>query len=501
MLTLRQKGLAAVRTLPSRCRVVSPGYGLVNSGLQHHRWFGKSPALLALKPYLLADIGEGITECQIISWAVKPGDKVDQFDPICEVQSDKASVEITSRFEGTIEKLHYQEGDVAKVGSALLDMDVSGESDDATETSESGAALENDARVQKGTGWDSQLENVTASPSSTASKTPVTNDRLGYFASNGSQAPVAPAVRRILKENNLNVGDVQGTGKDGRVLKEDVLRHIEAHTNFSTKGPQPSDVAADSVVAQDRRVSLSPVQSQMFKSMTSSLAIPHFLYTHSVNLTPLTKLREKLRADPSLAPFQMSQDDATVKFTLLPFVLKALSLAVSNFPMMNSVLDVGKPDSGQRPELVIKRRHNFGIAVDTSNGLLVPVVHNVQSHSVLSLAAEISRLGKLAREGKLTTEDMKGGTLVVSNIGSIGGNVVAPIILSPMTAIMAVGKTEDIPVFETDQDGNERIVKKKQAVLSWSADHRVIDGATVAKCAQQVAMWLEKPEAMGVALK
>ncbi|UPL04375.1 hypothetical protein LCI18_015309 [Fusarium solani-melongenae] len=293
-------------------------------------------------------------------------------------------------------------------------MDVSSGSDDAIEFAESGAGLENDGRADTSIGSNSQLENMPASPSSTISETPDTKDRHGSSTSSGSQAIGAPAVRRMLKQNNLNVDDVQGTGKDGRILKEDVLRHMEARTNLSHKGPQPTEAATVSVKVEDH---------------------------------------------------------------------------------------VGNPDSGQQPELVIKGTHNFGIAVDTPNGLLVPVVHNVQSHSVISLAAEISRLGKLARGGGLTIDDMKGGTLVVSNIGSIGGNVVAPVITSPMTAIVAVGQTEDVPTFETDQDGNETIVKKKQAVLSWSADHRVIDGATVARCAQQVAMWLEKPETMGVALR
>ncbi|KAM5344030.1 hypothetical protein ACJ41O_012567 [Fusarium nematophilum] len=350
-------------------------------------------------------------------------------------------------------------------------------------------------------GLGSQVDDLPDSVSSAASKTPRKNNGHGPSTAGGIHALVAPAVRRILKENNLSVDDIQGTGKDGRVLKEDVLRRLENHSNASFQRPQSTDVATDSLRLEDRRVVLSPVQSQMFKSMTSSLAIPHFLYTHSVNLTSLNRLRQQLQAESSLASHLSGQEDPIIKLTLLPFILKALSLAIGKFPMINSVLDAGKPDSEQRPELVIKGSHNFGIAVDTPSGLLVPVIHGVQNRSILSLAAEIARLAKLAREGKLTTDDMKDATLVVSNIGSIGGNAVAPVILSPMTTIVAVGKTEDVPAFETDRKGNDRIVKKKQVVLSWSADHRVLDGATVAKCAQQVAMWLEKPDAMCVALR
>jgi 2-oxoisovalerate dehydrogenase E2 component (dihydrolipoyl transacylase) len=329
-------------------------------------------------------------------------------------------------------------------------------------------------------------------------------DYQSPFLKQTGPALVSPAVRRLLKENNIDVAEVQGTGKDQRVLKEDVQKFLEARidgqasrhlqqllhgTESTSTKPPPGD----------RIVGLSPIQIGMFKSMTQSLSIPHFLYTHTVDLTALMDVHQRFSKNPPTAAELQNEDGTPVKLTLLPFVLKALSKAVTSFPQVNS--RVLRGTEGGHPQLEIKGAHNFGLAVDTPNGLLVPVVRNVQDLSIASLAREISRLGHVAREGKLKPEDMQDATLVVSNIGSIGGQVVAPVILSPMTAIVAVGKIGQVPAFAVDVDGIERIVKKTQAVLSWSADHRVLDGATVARCAQQVALWLENIDYMGLSLK
>lgn len=305
---------------------------------------------------------------------------------------------------------------------------------------------------------------------------------------------VAPAVRHFLAENNIDVAGVDGTGKGGRVLKEDVIRVMRARTQSSSGSTQSAAQSKTKTGENlgDRRVALSPIQRSMYDSMVKSLSIPHFTYTHKVDLTAFTKRQEKLEAESSLASQVVDKDGKRPKLMLLPFILKALSMAVNEHPKLNSVLQTGL-SGDQQPQFIIKGLHNFGLAVDTPNGLVVPVVRNVQQHSVLSLTTEIYRLGTLARQGKLTPADMKDATLVVSNIGSIGGNVVSPVILSPMTAILAIGRTEDVPAFVVDDVGNESIAKRKQVVLSWSADHRVLDGATVARCAQQVAFWMENP--------
>jgi len=345
-------------------------------------------------------------------------------------------------------------------------------------------------------------EDVAASPRVPGTDASSIEPRRGDSSPSLASLLATPAVRRLLREHDINIADVRGTGKDGRVLKHDVARYVESQVNFSQHEKQetPPSSSAPDTPGVDRKVALSPIQSQMFKSMTASLSIPHFLYTHTVDLTLLADLVRHHREDTTLASRLTDIAGARVKLTLLPFVLKAISQAVNRFPVVNSSLHMDKP-SKERPGFLIKNSHHFGLAVDTPNGLLVPVVRNVQNHSVLTLASEISRLAQLAKASKLSPDDMKGASLVVSNIGSIGGNVVGPVILSPMTTTMAIGQMEEVPAFETDKEGVERIVKKKRAVLSWSADHRILDGATMARCAQEVAMCLERPELLGLALK
>ncbi|KAH7159408.1 2-oxoacid dehydrogenases acyltransferase-domain-containing protein [Dactylonectria estremocensis] len=396
----------------------------LNADFIQTRSFRSSRCHLAIKPYLLADIGEGITECQIISWEVKEGDEVEEFDPICEVQSDKASVEITSRFSGTIHKLHYNAGDVAKVGSALLDID-----------------------VQRDEGEPEQAA--------------------------GAASPEIP----------------QPMSTPG--LAKNTTQHHDTHVGSSssaTTGMAGGQDKPAEKTQSDYKVPLSPIQKRMFESMTKSLSVPHFLYTHAVDLTSVMALRKTALSDGSLSSHLQNEAGSVTKITPLSFVIKALSQALLSNPILNSVLDTESDPT--EPQLIIKPSHNIGVAMDTPRGLVVPVIRDVQNHSVASLAKEISRMGNVARAGKLRPDDMKGGTIVVSNIGSIGGHVVAPVILTPMTAIVAVGKVEQVPVFETGEDGNDGIVKRDRAVLSWSADHRVLDGATVARCAQQVEKWL-----------
>lgn len=282
------------------------------------------------------------------------------------------------------------------------------------------------------------------------------------------RALATPAVRHLTRQHNIDLIDIEGTGKDGRVLKEDVHRHIA-----SQEQPQQSSVGQEEV-AQDRKTPLTPVQSAMYKTMSRSLTIPHFLYTSTVDMTFLTQIREKL--NKNRAPDE--------RLTPLPFIMKAVSLAFAKHPFMNATLDTSNP---AKPELTQRGSHNFGIAVDTPRGLIVPVVRDVQTETVNSLARKIRQLSKDARDNKLAPQDMKGATFSVTNIGSVGGGVVAPIIVEPQIAIVGVGRSKVVPAF--DEAGN--IVRKEELVMSWSADHRVVDGASCARAAESVRSYLE----------
>ena len=303
--------------------------------------------------------------------------------------------------------------------------------------------------------------------------------KLGKFASLST-----PAVRHLIKELKLKVEDIKGTGKDGRVTKEDVQKHAErmrpAPSVSVPESPLPVSVPQQH---KDKVRSLTAVQSGMFKQMTRSLSIPHFLYTDTVDLTALNTLRKRFNQTRSKEQ----------RISLLPFIVKAVSMSLQQYPILNSHLDTSK----EKPHIIYKSQHNIGVAVDSPSGLLVPVVQNVQAHSIESLAAEISRLGALARAGKVTSADMSGATFTVSNIGSLGGTAVAPVVVSPQVGILAVGRTRPVPAFGEDGE----IVRKEECVFSWSADHRIIDGATAARCAESVRGLLENIESLLIKLR
>lgn len=304
-----------------------------------------------------------------------------------------------------------------------------------------------------------------------------------------------PAVRGLLKGLKIDISQVTGTGKDGRVLKEDVQNHAASRltTSPSTSTASSSPVAAASTSKENTQtqtetpILLSPIQTQMFKTMTHSLSIPHFLYTDEVNITTLSSLRSQLNASrPATQP----------KLSYLPFIIKALSIALESYPLLNARIDDQTDPS--HPRLVMRSQHNIGVAMDTPQGLLVPNIKNVNNLSMLTIASEIQRLQSLALASKLTPSDLTGGTITVTNIGSIGGTYVSPIIASRNeVAIMGIGRKRTVPAF--DEEG--RVVKREVMNVSWSADHRVIHGATVGKCAEVVRGFVEKPEGMVVRLR
>lgn len=307
---------------------------------------------------------------------------------------------------------------------------------------------------------------------------------------------VVPAVRHMLKEHGIDIKDVESSGKGGRVTKADVQRYLNTRVPYSST---PSVIATTKTEAQtgDQVVPLTTMESQMFKVMTHALSIPHFGYSHSVDFTALNSLRRKSNNQKELSA--EIQENATSKLTPLPFIMKALSQAFLSYPKLNAHLDT--ESDPHTPRLVIKESHDFGIAVDTPHGLLVPVVKGVQNHSIFSLMAEIKRLSTLAKESRLGPSDMRGATFTVSNIGSIGGSVVSPVIVPPMVAIIGVGKVEEAPVIVRNEQGKASITIRDKAVLSWSADHRILDGASVARCAEVMGRTLDNMEQVGLALR
>lgn len=437
---------------------------------------------------------------------MEPGARVEEFSKLCEVQSDKASVEITSRFDGVVKKLYYEAGEMAKVGKPFVDIDIEGD-------------------VSKET-----LEKLTpASASSTSDQTPPAPDSTNpqspappatALSGNGAVEPLTrkpkgkhaalatPAVRHLCKELKVDILEVDGTGKEGRVLKEDIYKFVEAQKNGTASPPPSTPAAAPTItpgVQSETRQPLTKTQEQMFKTMTRSLNIPHFLYADEIDFTELAALRTRLNkvlsaSSSSWAPVIPNAEGVT-KLSYLPFIVKAVSVALQQYPILNARIDV--VSDANKPALVHRNLHNIGVAMDTPSGLLVPVIKDVAARSILSIAGELARLQALAVAGRLGPQDMSGGTISVSNIGSIGGTYCSPVIVDGQVAILGVGRMREVPDVVEDGLSGEWKVKgmRKVCNFSWSADHRVVDGATMARAAGVVRALVEEPDVMVMHLR
>lgn len=401
---------------------------------------------------------------------------------------------------------------MAKVGKPFVDIDIEG--DVSQETLDQLTPARADAAAAEPASAPAPTQPASGAPPTHTAETPSGSGRgLGHAPAaapkpKGKHAALAtPAVRHLSKEHHVDILDIEGTGKDGRVLKEDVYRFIEARKQGQTQGaagPGPGSFAASplsptssSPEAQtETRQALTKMQEQMFKTMTRSLSIPHFLYADEVEFNELSALRSRLNkvlSAPSDAPVA-SLFEGVTKLSYLPFIIKAVSIALQQYPILNARVEVSAADPAAKPALIYRSQHNIGVAMDTPAGLLVPVIKNVGAHSVLTIAAELVRLQGLAMAGKLSPQDMSGGTITVSNIGSIGGTYCSPVIVEGQMAILGVGRLRDVP--DVAEDGNGWRVKglRKVCNFSWSADHRVVDGATMARAADVVRTLVEKPD-------
>lgn len=304
----------------------------------------------------------------------------------------------------------------------------------------------------------------------------------------------------MAQQYNIDLGEIQGTGKEGRVLKEDIINYIEGEkgTQTSTSKPAspPCPVKAKPQTASpppppprpivpgegDKTVPFTGFTKAMTKSMSRALQIPHFSYKDEIDMTELVTLRKRVKKEAE------SQE---VKLSYMPFMVKAASLALSEYPILNSSVDT------EKETILYKSSHNIGVAMDTPIGLIVPNIKGVQNLSVVEVARELNRLQSLASMGKLAESDLKDGTFTLSNIGTIGGTYASPVIMPPEVAIGALGRIQVLPRF--DYEGN--VVKASIMNISWSADHRVIDGATMARFGNKWKNFLENPASMVLYMK
>lgn len=420
-----------------------------------------------LEDFILPDIGEGIVECEIVEWLVSEGDTIVEDQAVCDVMTDKALVQIPAKYDGVVEKLYYQKGEIAQVHSPLFQM-----------------------RLASGNG-NAQTSSVAESKPTAKAETQNTAVKT-QLPKNG-KAIASPAVRRLAREQDIDINLVPGSGKNGRVYKEDIARFVNGETSqqavvetkpASTNNTVPVAQAAQAVTSGGTRVEpIRGMKAAMAKQMVASVStIPHFTFSDEIDLTDLIALRKELKE-------QYAKEG--IKLTMMPFFIKALSLAIKEFPIVNSQVN------DDCTELTYFDDHNIGMAVDSKLGLLVPNIKGCQSKSIVDVAQDVTRLTDAAREGRVSPDDLKGGTISISNIGAIGGTTATPIINKPEVAIVALGKLQHLPRF--DSQGN--VVSRAIMQVSWSGDHRVIDGGTIARFNNLWKAYLENPAKMLMSMR
>lgn len=418
----------------------------------------------ATEDFILPDIGEGIVECEVVEWRVAEGDEIEEDQPVVDVMTDKAMVEITAPKAGRITKLYHEQQAMARVHSPLFAF-IPREREDS-----GGASAAHKPQQQP----QSQPQPDTATPPATA-----------VNGANRQRIPASPAVRRLVREHELNLADIAGSGKDGRVLKADVLAHLEqpqAKESTTTPADKAQPAAPGSLrshgESEGRVEPIKGMQAAMVRSMTQSAStIPHFIYSEDIDVTDLLALREKLKPEAEARGSRL---------TLMPFVMKAMALAIQEFPVLNSRINDDVTEIHYLPHC------NIGMAVDGKAGLVVPNVKNVEQRTLLGIADEVSRLTEAARSGRVSQDDLKGGTITISNIGALGGTYAAPIINAPEVAIVALGRTQKLPRF----DANGQVVERAIMTVSWAGDHRIIDGGTIARFCNRWKGYLEAPQTM-----
>ena len=451
-----------------------------------------------IEDFILPDIGEGIVECEIVKWNVQEGDSIEEDQAVVEVMTDKAVVEIPAKNAGIVHKLYYAQGEIAEVHSPLFALSVEGAEGQEQAPADAKASDSNSAASAK-----PSPSNANAQTSSKA----VERENDTKWKDGDFEPPISipgkvlasPAVRRIAREKNIDLLNVSGSGKKGRILKSDVLESTSASTSSSESSQSVSGEGATSTAAPAKESSTSAVQnnvtgstrvekvrgiqSAMAKQMAASVyTIPHFTVSDEVVMDNLIALRKNLKPE-----FEKKE----VKLSFMPFFVKAMSLALTEFPVINSQLN----DEGT--ELTYFDDHNIGFAVDSKIGLLVPNIKGVQHLSLLDIALQMQDIIDQARAGRVSGEHLKGGTISISNIGAIGGITATPVINKPEAAIVALGKTQKLPRFDAD----DNVIAQHIMAVNWSGDHRIIDGATMVRFNNLWMSYLTSPEKMLMHLK
>ena len=432
--------------------------------------------------FRLPDIGEGIHEGEIVKWFVKAGDTIEEDDVLAEVQNDKSVVEIPSPVSGTVEEVLVDEGTVAVVGDVIVKIDAP----DAEEMQFKGSHSDDSSSKQEEKQEEASAEEESTSSSQTQQASTASNQEAEVDENKTVKA--MPSVRKYARENGVNIKAVTGSGKNGRITKEDVDAYLNGGSTdsasnesaaASSKGSEETSASASQSVPEgdfpETTEKIPAMRKAIAKAMVNSKhTAPHVTLMDEIDVQELWDHRKKFK--------EIAAEQGT-KLTFLPYVVKALVSALKKYPALNTSFN---EEAG---EVVHKHYWNIGIAADTDKGLLVPVVKHADRKSIFEISDEINELAVKARDGKLTSDEMKGATCTISNIGSAGGQWFTPVINHPEVAILGIGRIAQKPIVK---DGE--IIAAPVLALSLSFDHRQIDGATGQNAMNHIKRLLNNPE-------
>jgi len=381
----------------------------------------------------LPDIGEGVVEGEVVEWLKSEGDPLTQDEPVVVVMTDKATVELPAPHPGILKKQYHKPGETALKDHPLYDIEVK-------------ERLEQ--KKQK------------------KSQAPAPKKKIAKKTTGGILA--TPATRQLAKELGVNIEKISGTGKEGRITDQDVIL-------FHAKPSKPSVLKTPTLhMKDDKEVPIVGVPHMMAEKMVESkTVVPHFSFFDQLDATRLIQLRDNVKPKAEKEGYTL---------TYMPFFIKALSCALKKNPNANSSVE---PDASQ---LNIHQHHNIGVASSTKTGLVVFVIRDVQEKSLAQVIKEYNQMVLKMKEGKLTREDMIHSTITISNFGPLGGRWATPIINYPEVAILGVAKIRKEPIVKNDQ-----VTICPRLNISWSFDHRVIDGSAAAKVSNDFIAMLENP--------
>lgn len=434
------------------------------------------------------DVGEGIHEGTIVKWKVKVGDEVKEDQALGEIETAKAIVEIPSPKAGMILKLGAEEGGTIKVGDVLAVIGVRGETFKASEESK---AAEEEIGHGKGVGVVGELPEAPPEESEKEAKAappPMPKTTIA----GGPEINVLPAVRKLAEELGVDLTKIQGTGPGGRITETDVRKVVSTSPPAVPTAALPEAPSELSSAAAKAKPPLKKVRKYdmwgyvdhiPFKGIRKTIAehmtlakskVPHVTHFDQCDVTSLVKHREKEKS---------RLEKKGIKLTYLHFIVKAAIRGLQEFPLLNATLDEPNED------IVVKKYFNIGIAVDSPDGLMVPVVKGADKKSIIEIAKELQLLAEQARTRKINLMDLKGGSFTITSVGSIGGTFFTPIINYPEVAILGIGVIRDIPWVS-----GKKIAIRKILTLGVTFDHRVADGAMAARFLNKVMEYLTDPD-------